>query len=49
MNSPPVVNLGTVTVAGFDSECLVTGVDGAEGNVVHLRPDGEVPNGRRIY
>ena len=24
-----VVNLGTVDIAGFESECLVTGVDGA--------------------
>ena len=24
-----VVNLGTVTIAGFESQCLVTGVDSA--------------------
>ena len=44
-----VVNLGTVTIAGFESECLVTGVDDEDGNVVHLRPDREVPNGERVY
>ncbi|MFW5919688.1 MAG: tRNA-binding protein [Halanaeroarchaeum sp.] len=44
-----VVNLGSVTIAGFESECLVVGVDDADGNVVHLRPEREVPNGRRVY
>ncbi|MFT4890992.1 MAG: tRNA-binding protein [Halobacteriales archaeon] len=44
-----VVNLGTVSIAGFESECLVTGVDDADGNVVYLRPEREVPNGRRVY
>lgn len=43
-----VVNLGTVTVAGYDSECLVTGVDGPDG-VVHLQPDREVEVGARVY
>ena len=58
-----VVNLGSVNVAGFESECLVTGVDGAgrgpagsraepddaDGGVVHLQPEREVPNGTRVY
>jgi tRNA-binding protein len=44
-----VVNLGAVNVAGFESRCLVTGVDDADGDVVHLRPDREVPNGSRLY
>lgn len=44
-----VVNLGTVSVAGFESECLVTGVDDGEGGVVHLQPEREVPNGTRVY
>ncbi len=44
-----VVNLGTVTVAGFESECLVTGVDDADGTVVHLQPEREVPDGTRLY
>ena len=43
-----VVNLGTVRIAGFESECLVTGVDNADG-VVHLQPEREVPNGTRVY
>lgn len=45
-----VVNLGTVTIAGFESECLVTGVDGGDGEgVVHLTTEREVPDGRRVY
>ena len=44
-----VVNLGTVNVAGFESQCLVTGVDGADGAVVHLTPEREVPDGTRLY
>jgi tRNA-binding protein len=43
-----VVNLGAVSIAGFESQCLVTGVDGSEG-VVHLEPEREVENGRRVY
>ena len=59
-----VVNLGTINIAGFESECLVTGVnsagrgpagsraepdDDADGDVVHLQPEREVPNGARVY
>ena len=59
-----VVNLGSVNIAGFESECLVTGVDSAgrghagsraepdddaDGDVVHLQPEREVPNGARVY
>lgn len=44
-----VVNLGTVNVAGYESECLVTGVDDEDGDVVHLRPERDVPNGSRLY
>jgi len=43
-----VVNLGTVTIAGFDSECLVTGVDGPDG-VVHLTTERDVEPGTRVY
>ncbi len=43
-----VVNLGTVNIAGFESQCLVTGVDGP-GGVVHLQPEREVENGTRVY
>lgn len=44
-----VVNLGTVNIAGFESQCLVVGVDGADGDVVHLQPEREVPDGTRVY
>lgn len=43
-----VVNLGTVSIAGFESECLVTGANRKEG-VVHLQPEREVENGTRVY
>ncbi|EMA17063.1 MULTISPECIES: tRNA-binding protein [Haloarcula] len=43
-----VVNLGTVSIAGFESECLVTGVDSEDG-VVHLTPEREVEPGTRVY
>jgi tRNA-binding protein len=43
-----VVNLGTVSIAGFESECLVTGVDGEEG-VVHLTTERDVEPGTRVY
>jgi tRNA-binding protein len=44
-----VCNLGTVPIAGFESECLVTGVDDADGDVVHLEPERAVENGTRVY
>jgi len=44
-----VVNLGTVTIAGFESQCLVVGVDDADGDVVHLQPERAVPDGTRVY
>lgn len=43
------VNLGTVSIAGFESQCLVTGVDDGDGGVVHLQPERPVPNGARVY
>jgi tRNA-binding protein len=43
-----VVNLGTVSIAGFESECLVTGVDGEDG-VVHLTTERDVEPGTRVY
>lgn len=42
------VNLGTRRVAGFTSEVLVLGAMPAEGDVVLLAPDADVPNGARI-
>jgi tRNA-binding protein len=44
-----VVNLGTVNIAGFESQCLVVGVDDADGDVVHLQPERDVPDGTRVY
>jgi tRNA-binding protein len=44
-----VVNLGTVNIAGFESQCLVTGVDDGDGIIVHLQPERDVPNGTRVY
>ena len=44
-----VVNLGTVNITGFESQCLVVGVDDEHGDVVHLQPEGPVPDGSRIY
>lgn len=44
-----VVNLGTVSIAGFESQCLGTGVDDGDGGVVHLKPERPVPNGARVY
>jgi tRNA-binding protein len=43
------VNLGTKRIAGFASEVLVLGVPDAEGRVVLLQPDREVPLGGRMY
>jgi tRNA-binding protein len=44
-----VVNLGTVNIAGFESQCLVVGVDDGNGDVVHLQPEQPVPDGQRVY
>lgn len=43
-----VCNLGTVSIAGFESQCLVTGVDG-DGGVVHLTTERDVEPGERVY
>ena len=43
------VNLGTRRIAGFVSEVLVLGVPDAEGNVVLLEPERDVPLGGRVY
>lgn len=42
------VSLGTVSVTGVESQCLVTGVDSGAG-VVHLTTEREVPDGTRVY
>lgn len=43
------MNLGTRNVAGFTSEVLVLGLPDAEGRVVLLEPEREVPLGGRVY
>ena len=43
------VNLGTRKVNGFNSEVLVLGVPDAEGRVVLLSPDRDVPLGGRLF
>ena len=43
------VNLGTRRVNGFPSEVLVLGLPDAEGRVVLLAPERDVPVGGRVY
>jgi tRNA-binding protein len=43
------VNLGTRNIAGFMSEVLVLGLPDADGQVVLLTPEREVPLGGRVY
>jgi tRNA-binding protein len=43
------VNLGTRNVAGFASEVLVLGLPDAQGRVVLLAPERDVPPGNRVY
>jgi tRNA-binding protein len=43
------VNLGTRKVNGFASEVLVLGLPDADGNVVLLAPDRDVPLGGRVF
>jgi tRNA-binding protein len=43
------VNLGTRKVNGFDSEVLVLGVPDAEGHVVLLAVEREVPLGGKVF
>jgi tRNA-binding protein len=43
------VNLGPRNIAGFTSEVLVLGLPSAEGEVVLLSVDREVPLGGRVY
>ena len=41
--------LGTVTIAGFESEVLTVGVPGEDGNPVLVVPDHDVPLGGVLY
>ena len=44
-----VVNFPPKRIAGFKSEVLVLGVPDGDGQVVLLSPDGEVPDGGRMF
>ncbi len=43
------VNLGERRIAGFTSEVLVLGLPDADGRVVLLAPERDVPLGGRVY
>ena len=43
------VDLGTVNIAGFESEALTVGVPGDDGNPVLVTPDETVPPGGELY
>jgi len=43
------VDLGTVTIAGYESEALTLGVLDEEGNPVLVVPDRDVPPGGELY
>ncbi len=43
------VNLGTRKINSFDSEVLVLGVPDAQGDVVLLTPERDVPLGSRVF
>lgn len=43
------MNLGVRNIAGFESEVLVLGLPDAEGRVVLLHPERDVPLGGRVY
>jgi len=43
------VNLGELRIAGFKSQVLVLGLPDAEGRVVLLEPEREVPLGGKVF
>lgn len=44
-----VINLPPKRIAGFVSDCLVTGFADADGHVVLCLPERSVPNGGRLF
>jgi tRNA-binding protein len=42
-------NLGSIHIAGFESEALTVGVPGADGNPVLVTPEQDVPVGGTLY
>ncbi|MDY6770327.1 MAG: tRNA-binding protein, partial [Candidatus Nanohaloarchaea archaeon] len=42
-------DLGTVNIAGFESQVLTLGVPAEDGYPVAIRPDRDVPNGGRLH
>jgi tRNA-binding protein len=44
-----VINFPPKNIAGFVSECLVTGLPDAEGNVSLVMPTHTVPNGAKLF
>lgn len=44
-----VTDLGTVNIAGFESQVLTVGVPGPDGDPVLVTPDREVPLGGTLY
>ncbi len=42
-------DLGTVNIAGFESEALTLGVPDADGHPVLVAPDADVPLGGTLY
>lgn len=43
------VDLGTVNIAGFESEALTLGVPDGDGNPMLVGPDADVPLGGELY
>jgi tRNA-binding protein len=44
-----VTDLGTVDIAGFESQVLTVGVPGPDGDPVLVTPDQDVPLGGTLY
>ena len=44
-----VTDLGSIRIAGFESDALTLGVPGDDGNPVLVTPDESVPLGGKLY